>query len=229
MRKDQPERRKHARIAPKGSATLVLGDVKVLGRITNISRGGVFVATRVSAPERLLGRTASVELRLDGRSAEWLRATGHVVRIEASGIAVALDSVSAELGAAMDEMISHSHLHGRTVSVVLIDGDRARSTAMLEGFRAAGCSVLHVSTPLEAIVRLGESSFEPDLIAIGDTASAEAAELREFVGRCHPRAKLVAIGNDAASEVASAWVSSEDPFADLPTRILHVLGRPRRT
>jgi hypothetical protein len=224
----RPERRKHARIAPKGAVTLTLGDVVIRGRVANLSRAGLFTTTNVSAPERLLGREAGIELRLDGPSAEWLQAHGRVVRIDAHGLAVALDSVSTPLGVAIDEMDTQSDLHGRTVSVVLIDGDAARSAPMVEGFRAAGCSVLHVSTPLEAIVRLGESSFEPDLVAIGDTTGGSADELRSFVERNHPRARLVAIGSDEASELVSAWLSSEDPGADLRRRVLELLGGPRR-
>lgn len=209
--------------------TLTSGELVLRGRIANVSRAGVFITTPVSAPERLLGRTATIELRLDGQTAEWLGASGSVVRIDAQGLAVTLDSVSETLGRVIDEMEHQAHTHVRTVSVVLIDGNPARSAAMLEGFRGAGCTVLHVSTPLEAIVRLGESSFEPDLIAIGDTASGSAEELRAFVQRCHPRAKLVAIGADPASEATSMWLSSDDPAADLPARVLSVLGRPRRT
>lgn len=225
----RPERRKHVRIAPKGAVTLTVGGLALQGRVANLSRAGLYASTRVSAPERMLGRDVTLQLRLDGQSAEWLGASGRVVRIEADGLAIALDALSDTLCSVIDEMGAQSHLHGRTVSVMLIDGDVARSASILEGFRGAGCTVMHVSTPLEAIVRLGESSFEPDLVAIGDTASGSAEELRAFVERCHPRTKLVAIGADVASEETSAWLSSEDPGADLAMRVLRVLGRPRRS
>jgi hypothetical protein len=225
----KPERRQKPRIAPKGAVTLTLGEVILNGRVANVSRSGMLATTRVSPPERLLARSVDIKLRLDGQDATWLTARGRVSRIEVDGIAIVFDEISAELGIVIDEMDSQSDLHGRTVSVVLIDGDVARSAAMVEGFQSAGCSVLHASTPLEAIVRLGESSFEPDLVAIGDTSSGSAEELRSFVERNHPRAKLVAIGTDAASEAASAWLSSENPAADLAARVLQVLGRPRRS
>lgn len=224
----QIDRRRHPRISPKGAVRVALADVTLHGRIANISRDGIFVGTSVSPPERLLGRIASLDLRLDGGTADWERATGRVGRIEASGLAIMLDSVSDSVGDLIDEMSSQARVHGRTLSVVLIDNDQVRSASMLEGFRAVGCTVLHVSTPLEAIVRLGESSFEPDLIAIGDTASGSADEMRAFVQRCHPRARLVAIGTDASSAATSDWLSSEDPLSDLPDRVLRVLGRPRQ-
>ena len=226
---NRPERRKQSRIRPKGTVTLTVGTVVLQGRVANLSRSGLYVATRVSAPERLLARDVDIQLRLDGQAAEWLPATGRVARIDVDGLAITLETVSDVLGDLIDEMCAQSHLHGRTVSVVLIDGNVERSASMVDGFRAAGCTVMHVSTPLEAIVRLGESSFEPDLVAIGDTVSGSAEELRTFVQRSHPRAKLVAIGTDAGSEITSEWLSSDNPESDLPTRVLRVLGRPRRT
>jgi hypothetical protein len=231
MTRYDPERRKHPRIAPKGAVTLsvgpVVGPVVIVGRIANLSRSGLLVETRVSAPERLLGRPTSVEIRLDGQQAEWLRASGRIMRIEASGVAVALDSVSDALGTMVDEASSQSHAHRRAINVVLIDGDQTRSDAMVEGFRSAGCVVQRAKTPLEAIVHLGESAFEPDLVAIGDTAGTSAEELRSFVAKHHPRARLVAIGTDTASEATGPWLSSDDPIADLPVRIRLVLGRSR--
>ena len=224
----RPERRKESRIAPKGAVTLAFGDTFLQARIGNLTRRGLFASTRLSVPEELLAHKAVIQLRLDGEGS-WLEAHGHVLRIEADGIAFALDDVSSALGAVIDEMSSQSHVHGRTLSVVVIDGDGPRRMAMVEGFRVAGCTVLAVSTPLEAIVRLGASSFEPALVAIGDTVTGSADELRAFVLRNHPHTKLVAVGMDASSELTSAWLSADDSASDLPARVLQVLGRPRRS
>ncbi len=79
------------------------------------------------------------------------------------------------------------------------------------------------------IVRLGESSFEPDVIAIADSHPATAAdEMRSFVERYHPNAKLVTIGDSVLQPDGIAhWLSSADPASDLPVRIREVLVRPR--
>jgi hypothetical protein len=100
---------------------------------------------------------------------------------------------------------------------------------MTAGFRATGCGVIEAATPLEAIVRLGESSFEPDVIAIADSHPAAAAdEMRDFVERNHPNAKLVTIGDALLQPDGIVhWLSSADPASDLPDRIREVLVRPR--
>lgn len=76
----------------------------------------------------------------------------------------------------------------------------------------------------------GESSFEPDLIAVADSIpSTVAGELRAFIDREHPRAKLVTISDDVAEpDGVGHWLSSVDPSSDLPNRVREVLGRHRR-
>jgi hypothetical protein len=190
----------------------------------------MLVATKITAPERLLARPVEIEIRLDGMGAQWLRASGRIVRIAAEGIAVAFDGLPAVLLRLIDEMLTASRARLRVISVVLIDVDPQRRAAIATGFRTAGCFVVETSTPLEALVRLGESSFEPDLIAIADSIpSTVAGELRTFVEREHSRVKLVTIGDDAIEPGGvEHWLSSADPKSDLPNRIREVLGRHQR-
>jgi len=223
------ERRRHARINPKGTSLLRVDGLALHGRIANLGEGCMLVLTQVDAPERLLGRLAEAELRLDSGFAQWLRATGRIVRIADGGVAIAFDTLSSELRAMIDELTTASRARTRVLSVVLIDADAQRRSAMTSGFRATGCGVIEAATPLEAIVRLGESSFEPDVIAIADSQPAAAAdELRDFVERNHPSAKLVTIGDSLLQPDGIAhWLSSADPGSDLPARIREVLVRPR--
>lgn len=60
------ERRRHARFCPKGTSFLRVDSYALHGRIANLGEGGMLVITDVDAPERLLGRVADVEVRLDG-------------------------------------------------------------------------------------------------------------------------------------------------------------------
>ena len=225
----RPERRRHARICPKGTSLLRVDSYALHGRIANLGEGGMLVITDVDAPERLLGRLADVEVRLDGGFAQWLQATGRIVRIAGGGVAIAFDTLSGELRGMIDELTTASRARIRVLSVVLIDADAQRRSAMTAGFRATGCAVIEAATPLEAIVRLGESSFEPDVIAIADSHPAAAAdEMRAFVERNHPNAKLVTIGDALLQPDGIAhWLSSADPGSDLPDRIREVLVRPR--
>jgi hypothetical protein len=224
-----PERRRHARICPKGSSLLRVDGYALHGRIANLGEGGMLVITDVDAPERLLGRLADVEVRLDGGFDQWLQAMGRIVRIAPGGVAIAFDTLSGELRSMLDELTTASRARIRVLSVVLIDADAQRRSAMTAGFRATGCGVIEAATPLEAIVRLGESSFEPDVIAIADSHPAAAAdEMRDFVERNHPNAKLVTIGDALLQPDGIVhWLSSADPASDLPDRIREVLVRPR--
>jgi hypothetical protein len=117
-----------------------------------------------------------LELRFDGALAAWQWVKGRVSRLDANGVAVVFDAPTAPaLLGTINDLTTASHARGR-VSVVLVDADAARSTAIAAGFRAAGCEVIEVATRLDAIVRLGESHFEPDIIAVANSQPAAAAD-----------------------------------------------------
>jgi hypothetical protein len=223
------DRRTSPRIRPKGTLVLLVGEAVHHGRIANLGKGGALLRTTVAVPDNLVGRSAAIELRLDGGLQEWMRITGRVLRITADSVAVAFDGVPDDFAQLIDESATASHAHARILSVVLLDATATRRSVMAEVFRAAGCQVLEVTTPLEAIVRLGESQFEPDLIAVADSLPTSTSdELRRFVEREHPRAKLVTIGDDLVEPSGIAhWLSSADPDSDLAARVQRVILRPR--
>lgn len=168
------ERRQSIRITPKGTVILSSGDHIQRGRIANLSRGGMLVATTVTPPNRLLGRAVGLQLRLDGQTAAWMPASGKILRIVSDGVAILFEKIPASLERAINELSIAARAHTRMLSAALVDTDPDRRTAMAEGFRAAGCRV--------------------DLIAIADPAPPGVADdLRRFVERNHPRAKLVTI------------------------------------
>lgn len=221
----QPERRRHARIIAKGAVTLLVAGESSRGRLGNLGRGGMLVVS-----DTPLGSDAELafEIRFDGREAEWLPGVGRVVSVTSSATGIAFTAPSPRLLHAIDELASASLASARVLSVVLIDTDATRRAAMTAGFRAAGCVVMPVASQLEAIVRLGESSFEPDVIAVSD-AGVPAAEMRVFIERDHPNVKLVTIGDELLEPPGIAhWLSSADPAIDLAHRVREVLVRPRR-
>jgi len=199
-------------------------------RLSNISVGGFLAVTAVSPPKKLLDHRVSVDLRFDGPHSAWSRLSGRVLRIDGNKIAIALDDVPAAFQLILAEMSSSAHHRRRVLSVVLVDATGRRRVRMAEAFRAAGCAVIEVATPLEAIVRLGEASFEPDLIAIADSApTSTSEELRLFVEDAHPDAKLVTIGDDVIERVGLAnWLSAATPQHDMASTIRDVLTRPAR-
>jgi hypothetical protein len=222
------ERRRHPRIVAKGTVTILSAGHAQRGRIANVGNGGMFVRTIVSAPDRLLRRAVELEIRLDGGHAEWLPGTGEIVRIGAQGLAIAFDAPPTGLLRMIDQLGTAARASARVLSVVLIDADDSRRSAMAAGFRATGCGVIEAATPLEAVVRLGETMFEPDVIAVADSQTSAAAEMRAFIEREHPGAKLVTIGDELfAPDGIANWLSSTASYRDLPGRIRDVLVRPR--
>lgn len=224
---DHPERRKHARIALKGTAILLVGEHAVRARVVNLSQGGLLGTTLITPPRRLLGRSVDIELRLDDRLAQWNRLEGKIVRLGNERLAIAFKATSS-LVCLVDEMTAASRARERVISVILIDEDTARRNLLAEGFRVVGCSLIEAATPLEAIVRLGESSFEPDVIAVADTIPAESAnQMREFVGRYHPQVKLVSITEVLDPGVNIFQLTPEDLRGNLVNAIRRLLGRRR--
>lgn len=222
------ERRRDQRISPKGTATVRIVRVNpyvLQGRIGNMSRGGLVITTRTTAAQRILGARVDVSLRLDSSEASWFELGAQVLRIGAGSIAMSLLTVPMGFTQFIDDALGRSERNDRMLSIVLVDATAPRRVAMADAFRMAGCTVIDVATPLEAIVRLGESHFEPDLIAIADSQPATISdEIRRFVETDHPAARLVTINDEAtAPEGLARWLSSTNPHADLAARIRRVL------
>jgi len=226
----EPDRRRHARIEPTGTVTIHAAGNAHRGRLANIGHGGMYVATHVSPPDRLLGRVVDFELRFDGALASWQRLTGRITRIAASGAAIVFAAPTAPaLLHVIDGLTAPSHASSRVSSVILIDADAARRAAIAAGIRAAGCRVVEVATQLEAIVWLGASEFEPDIIAVANTQPVTAAdEMRAFVEHHHPSSRLVTIGPELLDPAGLAnWLSEVTATVDLPARIRELLFAPR--
>lgn len=221
------ERRSSVRISPKGSVVVLAGEHVEPGRVANLSSSGLLAITSGSPSEISVGAEVEIELRLDAGSSEWLRLAGRVVRVDGRAIAFAFAAGSEPFAQLISASVSASGEHQLAWSVVLIDAAAERRGRLAEAFRTAGCVVVEVSTPLEAIVRLGESPFEPELVAIGDSLpSSVAGDLRSFIEREHPRAKLVTVGDDVVAPPGpSCWLSASDEDGDLPARIRELLRR----
>lgn len=218
------ERRRYARITPKG--TVLLATPGTRGRIANLSEGGVYVLTSQGASLYTAGMAVELELRADGPLAAWVVATGRIARSEPTGLAIAFATPSARMLRMVDDLRKAAHRHRRTLSVVLIDADEGRRAAMATGFRTVGCTVIEAGTPLEAIVSLGESQFEPDVIAVAEARPISGADqMRAFIERDHPAARLVTIGDEVfAPDGFVNWLSTSVD-ADLAQRMRDVLCR----
>jgi hypothetical protein len=224
---EMAERRKHLRIALKGTAILLASEHAVRARLINLSEGGFLARTIVNPQRRLLGRSVDIELRLDDRLSQWNHLEGKIVRIGNERVAICFNATPA-LVRLVDGMTTASRASERVISVILIDEDATRRKRLAEGFRIVGCSLIEAATSLEAIVRLGESSFEPDVIAVADSIPAATAnQMREFVRRDHPHVKLVSITDVIDPGVNIFQLTPEDLSGNLAHAIRRVLGRPR--
>jgi len=192
----------------------------------DLGLGGACVRVAAAIPRELVNKLVDIDLRLDGRQATWITLSGRVLRIDAEGrIAVAFDAVPPAFERLIvDETDASRHEEGIR-RVVLVDASRDRRAIIAAAFRAADCEVIDVSTPLEAIVRLGESRYDPKLIAIADSVPEWISdELRAFVHVEHPRARIVAIGAELlhpATQVERGV--AREPGAELVARVRELL------
>jgi hypothetical protein len=230
MRENTVERRRYARVMPKGTVIVAAADHRQRGRVANISAGGMLATTSISTPAGLVGCVAAIDLRLDDRDAYWFKLRGKIQRVTADTVAVSFDETPPRFSNLLDELASAAHIGRRQLSVVLVDVSAERRATIAAGFRDNGCVVLEASTALEAIVRLGEAAFEPNVIAIADSIPSQTSEdLRRFVEREHPSAKLVTIGDMLRDPGGiEHWLSSADPDSDLVARVRRMLVQALR-
>ena len=229
MRERATERRKHPRVVTKGTVNMSAPGYVQRARLANIGARGIYVLTNIRPLDRLLQGTVKLEIRLDTGRAEWCRTEGRVIRIRDEGLAIVFDTPPLDLLGMIDELETASHARNRMIAIVLIDADERRRNRMADGFNAAGCTVIEAATPLEAIVRLGESSFEPDVIAVADTRpGGQSDDMRAFVEREHPTVKLIRIGDEVLRpDGLFNWLSSAGMEADLADRVRQALVSPR--
>lgn len=220
---DRAEHRAGPRIRPKGSVTLRWKGQPVRGRLVDVSLGGACVRIAAAIPQDLVRMLVDIDLRLDGRQATWLTLSGRVLRIDPDGrIGVAFDTVPPAFERLISDETSAFRHEEEIQRVVLVDASRDRRALIAAAFRAANCEVIDVSTPLEAIVRLGESRYDPKLIAIADSVPEWISdELRAFIHVEHPRARIVAIGAELLHPAMHA--TSSEPAADLVARVRQLL------
>jgi hypothetical protein len=108
MQEARPDRRTELRVSPKG-AVIVRSDTYIMrGRVVNVSRSGLLATTTITAPERMLGSTVDIELRLDAGDASWLELRGRILRIAAGSLAIGLDAVPAAFTRIIDQTLTRS-------------------------------------------------------------------------------------------------------------------------
>ena len=221
------ERRRAMRVRSKGSIRIHHGARLLRGRILDLCVGGV--SLRAEIPIDLashVGEPVRVEVKLDA-CPEQFSLDGHVLRSNAATNAMAIEFDSAAndfVDCVQDELLAAVE-HDTVPRMILVDEVARRRSVFANAFRGAGCCVTEVSTPLEAIARLGQLRFEPGVIAIADSVpESVAVDLREYLCAQYPEAHMVAIGGSSHSRTRSgSWLSWGTTRADLRLRVGRVI------
>lgn len=227
------ERRRMPRVRPKGTAVVHGASRALLGRIENLSLGGMCIRVEQGSRDLIpdfAQRQCQVDLRLDGARAQWLRLIGTAIRTTPELLVVRFSDRPPALESLIRDELAGSLHNARSPGVIIVDGDATRRARIAEAFRSAGLDPIEVGTPLEAIVRVGEASYEPYLIAVADTEAAEAAEeLRGFLRARHPQARIITVGTGARPTDAfprhSDWLDALDSHGDLDARVRRLLAQ----
>lgn len=221
------ERRRAIRVRSKGSIRIQHGARLIGGRILDLCVGGVSV--RADLPLELAphdGEAVRVDVKLDACSKQFSLA-GHVVRSRPATrvIAIAFDNATNEFKDCVQDELLAAVKHDAVPRMILVDKVAKRRGVFADAFRGAGCSVTEVSTPLEAIAWLGQSQFEPGVIAIADSVPESIAhDLRQYLCEQYPETHMVAIGGSRRThDQSSSWLSWADGRKDLRLRVGRVI------
>jgi hypothetical protein len=230
------ERRRTMRVRSKGSVRFCHDAQPIRGRIIDLGIGGVSLRTELQVGLGLyIGEPVRLEVRLDARSKHF-PIDGRVLRSLAATnvIALGFEGVPSDFEDCIHDELVAAGKHDALPHMILVDIAATRRHAFASAFRTAGCHVTEVSTPLEAIARLGRLRFEPGVIAIADSVPESTAEdLRTFLGREHPEAHMIAIGSSNRNRsLGGSWLSWADARDDLDLRVGRVItahGSRRRS
>jgi hypothetical protein len=206
------DRRQDIRVVANGSV-IVHGRRRVRGRLSDISSSGLRMQLTASEPGCTCGDDVELEVHLDRAGATWLRFLGRVLRVDQREIAILFTAVPLELAGVIRDVLV-STLEGSSVAhVLLVDANLERRVPFAALLRRAGCRVMDVATPLEAIAHLGGSAIESWVVAIADTTPASIAEeLRRFLAETDARpGEVVALGKDSQNSSLTWYTTTGRP------------------
>lgn len=187
------ERRLSGRVTASGSVHVCGRALNLVGRVVDLSYGGVRVQVARGAKHVASGTPVRVSIRLDGSRSKWLHLDGAVRRIDERSFAVVFRNRLAELDEVIQNELVAALEADRIPEVMIVDAETARRELVASAFRAAGCRVTETHTALNAIHALEESRTW--MLAIADTKSSDADELRRHVREAFPRVSRIAIGS----------------------------------
>ena len=190
--------------------------LSLAGRVIDLSSGGVRVQVARGGKHLASGTPVRVSIRLDGSRSKWLHLDGGVRRIDERHFAVMFRNRLPELDdVVQSELVAALEAH-QIPEVMIVDGEAARRDLVASAFRAAGCRVTETQTALGAIHALDESRTW--MLAIADTKSSDADELRRHVRDAFPLVSRIAIGSRRSAGI------SIDGMPDLAKQVDALVG-----
>ena len=204
------------RVAASGSVHVRGRALSLAGRVIDLSSGGVRVQVARGGKHLASGTPVRVSIRLDGSRSKWLHLDGGVRRIDERHFAVMFRNRLPELDdVVQNELVAALEAH-HVPEVMIVDGEAARRDLVASAFRAAGCRVTATQTALGAIHALDESRTW--MLAIADTTSSDADELRRHVRDAFPLVSRIAIGTRRSAGI------SIDGMPDLAKQVDALVG-----
>ena len=208
-RHERPERRRSGRVESSGTA-IVHGEPAIHGRVLDVAVGGLNVLVERATTTPGAGTFVRLALRFDG-SGTWLHLTGCVVRIDAHGAASALVIKLLDVPPDFEDLVQDEIVFALECAqrrhLLLVDAARGRRELVAAAFRATGCVVIEVSSPLEAIVAIDQSRLHLWGVVIADTAIASRAdELRAFLSTTYPHVPLIVVCE--RERVHGSWINT---------------------
>jgi len=219
------ERRHSGRVQATGTA-IVHGPFAARGRIIDLAVGGLSLLVDDAAAAPDVGAHVRLDVRLDGPG-RWLSLIGSVVRVDARGSAAALVIELLVVPPDFEDLVQDELLSALECEqlpwILLVDAARGRRELIAAAFRATGCHVIEVSSPLEAITEIDQSRLHLWAVVIADTElAARADELRRFLGETYPRVPLIVVG-EGVRRHDTTWISA-DRIPDLALQIDNLVG-----
>lgn len=191
--RDHVERRRHVRTPARGSVLLRSADETIRGRLLNINVEGIEVACGQVRSEDTLAGVFEVGLRFDGRTGSWLHSPGRLLHVRAprSSVVVRFDPMSPELEAATLALARRSD-GAQAAMVMIVDRDHFRCRSIALAFRARGCVVVEVVSPLDAFDWLASGHADLALILVGTTSPRSIGEeLEAYLTLAHPESLIL--------------------------------------
>ena len=154
------------------------------------------------------GEHVEVALHLDRTGATWLRFHGEVVRSDQREVAISFTSVPLDFADVVQDALV-SALEGAALPhVLLVDPNAQRRAPFAALLRRAGCRVVEVTTPLDAIAHLGGSAIHSWVVAISSMVPASTAdELQQFLAESDAPVDVRMLGNKSPAS-ALAWFTA---------------------